>query len=225
MWTVYRNLAAVVSCRSSQHRVSRCCYTGPVIQLRSQEQPVVFAEGENCPRGGPWVGAATIPGQPASAPSLAMSEKAVTAHRDITALFSLLSCPLVSVTALPPERFRLPPCPTFYSGFFFPFCSLGFIHCPFFSLSLSLAFFLSLFGSLSFCMLYTTPPRKGTCLIPYHCWSRNLWKESWSWWTTCQALCAIIMPSQLPNITTLRTRLIFLISCKVSIQTWFDWDL
>lgn len=79
--------------------------------------------------------------------------------------------------------------------------------------------------SLSLCMLYTTLPRKGTCLIPYHCWSRNLWKESWSWWTTCQALCAIIMPFQLPNITTLRTRLIFLISCKVSIQTQFDWDL
>lgn len=174
-------------------------------------------------------GKATVPGQPASAPSLVMSEKAVTAHRDITALFSLLSCLTPPVPLFLLLLFSLnvsvSPHPGFLVWFFFllfiAFYTLSF----FLSVSVPCFFSLSFWLALSFCMLYTTPPRKGTCLIPYHCWSRNLWKESWSWWTTCQALCAIIMPSQLPNITTLRTRLIFLISCKVSIQTRFDWDL
>lgn len=165
-------------------------------------------------------------------PSLVMLEKAFTAHCDITALFSLLSCLTLPVLLFLLLLFSINVCLFFlpsvlFSSFvcFLLFLFLFFYTVSFFPLSLSLKFYLFLWLALPFCMLHTTPPRKGTCLIPYHCWSRNLWKESWSWWTTCQALCAIIMPSLLPNITTLRTRLIFLISWKVSIQTWFDWDL
>lgn len=47
-------------------------------------------------------------GAVAVAPSLVMSGKAVSAHRDITALFSLLfSCPIVPVTAVLLECFHL----------------------------------------------------------------------------------------------------------------------
>lgn len=162
-------------------------------------------------------------------PSLVILEKAFTAHCDITALFSLLSCLTLPVLFFLLLLFSINVCLFFspvYSVLFSSFVSVLFcFYTVLFSLCPCPSNFLFLWLALPFCMLHTTPPRKGTCLIPYHCWSRNLWKESWSWWTTCQALCAIIMPSLLLNITTLRTRLIFLISWKVSIQTWFDWDL
>lgn len=115
-------------------------------------------------------GKATVPGQPASAPSLVMSEKAVTAHRDITALFSLLSCLTPPVPLFLLLLFSLNVSVSPHPGFlfcFFSFCSLRFIHCPFFSLSLSLAFFLSLFGSLYLSACYT-PPLLGKALVWYH---------------------------------------------------------
>lgn len=192
--------------------------------LSPQEWPAVFAEREIVPEEGPGREQPRSRGSRRRPVSRNVWESCLCSPWYYCTVLSPLLLSHCSWYCCSPWTF--PPFPPFY--FFFP---LHFVHWVwyavlFFSLSLSLTFFLlSFWLALSLCMLHTIPPRKGTCLIPYHCWSRNLWKESWSWWTTCQALCAIIMPSQLPNITTLRTRLIFLISCKVSIQTQFDWDL
>lgn len=140
--------------------MGRCC------SAPRSDRPCLL-RGRLSPRRAPG-GSSRGPGAAAVAPCLVMSEKAVSAHRDITALFSLLfSCPIVPVTAVLPECFHL--FPPFY--FFSSFCSLGLICCPFF-LSVSVPrLFPPLFlaCSLSLCMLHTTPPRKGTCLIPYHC--------------------------------------------------------
>ena len=116
-------------------------------------------------------GSTTVPGQPVLAPSLVMSEKAVTAHRDITALFSLLSCltspvPLFLLLPFFPEHFHVfffsPP---FYSVYF----SLWFVgfYTLSFSLSVSVPHFLSLFGSLCLSACYT-PPLLGKALVWYH---------------------------------------------------------
>lgn len=84
-------------------------------------------------------------GQPASAPSLVMCENAVTAHRDITALFSLLSCLASPVPLFLLLLFSLnisvsPPTSPLYSVFS-PFVRWVLYTVLFFSLSLSLAFF------------------------------------------------------------------------------------
>lgn len=105
-------------------------------------------------------------GAAAIALSLVMSGKAVSAHRDISALFSLLfSCPIVSVTAVFLECFHLfsPPPISFFLILFVGFdmlssFSLCFCPSPFSS---------SVFGLLSLSACYT-PPFLGKALVWYH---------------------------------------------------------
>lgn len=136
----YRNLTAAVPVEVHSTKYQDAAVPAPVYSSDpGSDRP--FAESGNCPRGGPCVGAPRSRGQ-----SLVMSEKAVTAHRDITALFSL-SCPIVSVTATLPECFCLfffPP-----SVLFFPLLFVGFYTLSFFSLCLCPSLLSSLFGSLS----------------------------------------------------------------------------
>lgn len=102
-------------------------------------------------------------GQLAATPSLIMSGKAVSAHHDITALFSLLFfCPLFLwlLFSLNVSTF-FPPFYFFSFILFIGFDMLSF----FFSLSLSLTFFLLPFWlalSLSACY---TPPFLGKALV------------------------------------------------------------
>lgn len=138
--------------------MGRCC-SAP------RSDRLCLLRGRLSPRRAPG-GSSRVPGAAAVAPCLVMSGKAVSAHRDITALFSLLfSCPIVPVTAVLPECFHL--FLPFY--FFFPhFVHWVWYDVLFFSLSLSLAFFLlSFWLALSLSACYT-PPLLGKALVWYH---------------------------------------------------------
>lgn len=107
-------------------------------------------------------------------PSLVMLEKAFTAHCDITALFSLLSCLTLPVLLFLLLLFSINVCLFFFSLlFFFPllFAFFCFCFCFFtlslFSLCLCPSNFISFFGLLYPSACYT-PPLLGKALVWYH---------------------------------------------------------
>lgn len=97
--------------------------------------------------------------------------ESVTAHRDITALFSLLSCPVVPVTAIVPEHSHLDP-PPFYPVFFFflfifpPPLVCWVLYTVLFSLC-PCPWIFPLFGLLSL-SARSTRPLLGKTLVWYH---------------------------------------------------------